>query len=124
MTPKETQRYQRASDARWYWRFCHFWLAPFVETWHGMSLVRLIAASLTVATVYVMIVSKTITAGAIGMATLALAAAFGKKVFLRVSEWLTHRMSLQQHDTTARVELHEVREVVERRAGQDFETTP
>jgi len=80
-----------------------FLFAPFVETWRGLSLVRLIAAGLAGATMFVMIVSKHISAGAVSMALIALSAAFGKKVFLMVADWLSHRISLEQQDKTVTV---------------------
>ncbi len=50
-TPRQTGEWHRAADNKWYWKATHFWLAPLVEDWKGLSLTRFLAIAIFAGTV-------------------------------------------------------------------------
>ena len=48
----EKQPFQREADRPWPVRMMHFWIAPFVDRWVGLSLTRVLAVAIFCSTVH------------------------------------------------------------------------
>lgn len=81
MTPREAGQFRRSSDLPWYWRLIHFFLAPWVDGWVGLSLTRLLATVFAKLCYDVSVEAKHISASAVTLAIFAIATAFGKQMF-------------------------------------------
>ncbi len=94
--PREQRR--RNTDQHWFVVAWQWLLAPIVEGWCGISLVRLLCIYFA----WKVGQQPTITLNALWLALASLAAAFGEKVFVKLINQLSYKGRGEQRDTTER----------------------
>ncbi len=120
MIQTEKHNFHRDADRPLHVRFLHFWFAPWVDHWRGLSLTRFIAVVLTVAAVHGSLIhEQPITGMDVTMATLAVCTALGGKYILAFLNRTS--VNLSALDSTARVR----QEIIQRREqGKEFDAEP
>jgi hypothetical protein len=99
-------RNRRASDAPrpWYRIAFEFLLAPFVESYHGLSLTRLVAILWAVIIAHAIEATHHIGAGEISFAIIVAAMIYGKKVFVPLATAVVQRVTLVAASVQQRIE--------------------